>query len=305
MKRVLILGNGLSRLLFHAEIEAYEGEVWGCNFCYLEYPHKLTRLAGHVQTMIAAQALAHETGLSMRVYGGNQGSYPESHCTHTCPPWFYKDSGTTLVADALEEGFELVEVCGFDMGGADVGSPRHWRMNKTSWIGRWRKLYDHYQNRWCVRFWGQDHLPVITTSDGKVLSSYVAAYRSGAPHITDERYIALHYAFYGVPAALDGKSPNDIVDARWIVAPYQGRIMSVQRWWAEIESGRGKCVVVKDVIDEGKAERRARVEALIEEVVDSLPQRSLEVMAERRGIGDLSGLSRREIVQAIGAVDAT
>jgi len=303
MDNVLILGNGISRLLYHQQIMDYEGEVWGCNYAYLEYPDKIRRLAGHVVTMREAAEYAKENGLDLKVYGGNQGSFPEYFCKYTCPPEFMKDSGTTLVAQALAEGRPRIDVTGFDLGGPDVGSPRHWRLDKSGWIRRWRLIYERYRESWTVHFWGRDHLPVITTTDGAEYWGYAGNYKRTYPHIDDDRYIALHYALYGIPEKLNPEKPMDEVEIMWLEPPHEGKIMTRPRWYGEIEAKRGHCKITKSPYDEEIFAQRMELEAKVDEIAESLPLKSLQLMAERRGLGNLDGTDRRGILQLIGESD--
>jgi hypothetical protein len=69
-KKVLILGNGISRRSFTDAIESYPGEVWACNYAFREFPKKITRLTGHREPLAEAQELKDREGLSLEIWGG-------------------------------------------------------------------------------------------------------------------------------------------------------------------------------------------------------------------------------------------
>ena len=176
--QVLILGNGLSRLSFDKQIRAYKGEIWGCNRIYLDYADVLTLLTGHTEVQEEAKKYRAAHGCKFRIIGEN-GDEPV-----TCPEIYQKDSGTTLLAEALSCGYE-VEVCGFDMGGLDVYSPGQEKKNKSIWVARWRLILKKYgADR--VSFWGYDHKPFLL-SDAPT-NKYYNSYAKGRPHIATPEY---------------------------------------------------------------------------------------------------------------------
>ncbi len=300
-KPVLILGNGLSRLLYHREIMQHPGEVWGCNYVYLEYPERLSRLAGHVEVLAKAAQVAIENGYSYKVYGGNQGSYPDHFCSYTCPVEFRKDAGTTLVAQALSEGHSII-ACGFDMGGFDVVSPQHAKFNKMGWIRRWQRLYQRYKMQWNVTFLGYDHTPIIRYPAPRYLiQKYNFRYQHMEPHINQEEYLLLFYAFYGVPQDIDERS--EFTEVRWLLNPHEGKRLVLSRWYAKIEQRRGNCEIVKYVKKDEAMRRRHDLEIAVDHIVDGIYMKSLEAMAYRRGIPITGEMTKRELVQEIGRRD--
>lgn len=196
----MILGNGLSRKLFAQQIADWQGEVWACNYAYTEpFASKLTRLTGHANVLREALAHRDANDLMFKVYIGHLGMPKIPGCEpFTCPREYWKDSGTTFVAQALHEGFD-VEACGFDLGGADCLSPRLWEQNKRTWVSRWRSIGE----RWGwdrIVFWGHDHKPFLRSSIKA--SAYSRRYMEGVPHIPGEEYARLFAEQYG---ALRGK----------------------------------------------------------------------------------------------------
>lgn len=187
MKSVLILGNGISRTTPESQkfIREWEGELWGCNRVYLDLGHRLTRLTGHIDVMREAREYKASTGCGFEIWGGHTGGVDDQTRCFTCPIQFRKDSGTTLVAQALEEGFQRVVCCGFDLGGPDMYSSRHREFNKKNWVLRWRGIAEHYGlDR--VEFVGHDHKPFILSEANA--SAYPNRYLRGLPHLPDPAY---------------------------------------------------------------------------------------------------------------------
>jgi hypothetical protein len=180
--KVLILGNGISRALFASAINDWQGEVWGCNRAYLDYGKKLTLIAGHRDVMDDASDYRKLNALSYKIIG----SIIEGpiDCKLTCNVEFRKDTGTTLVAEALTHGYD-VELVGFDLGGKDIYSPNHQMFNKTSWVRRWRKLFSVFDSN-KVTFWGYDHKPFILSN--MPADTYALKYNNSKAHIDNPEY---------------------------------------------------------------------------------------------------------------------
>ncbi len=174
--KVLILGNGLSRLSFDAQIRSFDGEIWGCNRVYLDYAEVLTYLWGHIDVMPEAIEYRDANGLSYKIM--------EIEEPLQCQNRFRKDTGTTLVAEALTRGLE-VSVCGFDMGGPDVYSWNHEKKNKKDWIDRWREIFRIFGSN-KIEWWGFDHGPFLRS--GEPSGKYARKYLSGSPHIDSDDY---------------------------------------------------------------------------------------------------------------------
>lgn len=171
MTTVLILGNGLSRLAFHDAIIAHDGPVWGCNRVFIDYGDKITALAGHADVMEEARAWRDSHGQAFDIFGIDEGL--------VAPDIYRKDTGTTLVAEALTRGYN-VAACGFDLGGADIYSPCHEKKNKTTWVQRWRLIMQRFDPE-RVTFWGYDHKTYILS--GRPPDEYARAYTHGRAHI--------------------------------------------------------------------------------------------------------------------------
>jgi hypothetical protein len=132
MKAVLILGNGISRLEFDDKIRAFTGDIWACSRAYIDYGDIISALAGHGDVMQEAKDNRDIHGHKYRIFGIDE--------HYTCFDLFRKDTGTTLVAEALTRGHDVI-VCGFDLGGLDLYSPGHEKKNKSTWVQRWRILF--------------------------------------------------------------------------------------------------------------------------------------------------------------------
>lgn len=194
MADVLVLGNGISRLLHERTVEEWQGEFWACNYAYLEYGHKITLLNGHANVLREAIEYRDQHGLEFKTLG--RGMDVEA----SCPGELRKDSGTTLVAHALEQGHNVVCV-GFDLGGPDLLSPGLQYQRKQSWVKRWRLILTRYgADR--ITFVGFDHKPYLLS--GRTEYEYLHRYTQESPHIPDPEYIALHQIIYGSAGVMHG-----------------------------------------------------------------------------------------------------
>lgn len=183
--QILILGNGLSRLSFEDDIQSFPGDVWACNRAYLDYGDKISALAGHADVMQEAKKYRDAHGQGYSIFGINK--------EFTCPDKYRKDTGTTLIAEALTRGYNVI-VCGFDLGGLDVYSPNHEKKNKSTWVQRWRLIFQEYDpDR--VTFWGHDHKPFILSNRAPI--EYYREYSRGKPHIKDGTYPEIQKSWKG------------------------------------------------------------------------------------------------------------
>ena len=192
--KVLIVGNGISRLPYYQTIFDFDGEVWGCNQSYLEFGHIYKRIAGHKQWTEDAYRAKIEYGWDFEVWCGlkdNIIDFPHRMFT-THEERFWHNSGTTLVAQALEEGYE-VSVIGFDLGGFDIYGYKVVYGSHDHWVKRWRDLEKYYglEN---VTFIGYDHKPYILSE--ALISQYTKHYkRANRPHIKTDEYKKLFEQF--------------------------------------------------------------------------------------------------------------
>lgn len=219
MTSILILGNGLSRLSFDEQIRAYPGEVWGCNRIYLDYGEILDGLDGHDDVMVEAARAREAKGYHYKIISSDESPL-------TCRPIFRKDTGTTLVAEALTRGYE-VEVCGFDLGGLDVYSPGHDKINKTTWVQRWRLILAEFGAE-RITFWGHDHKPFLLS--GRPAIEYYRAYAKGKSHVPGEDYDKIRRTWPGDYSRIYAEVPcvmlKNIGSREWNIAEHDGTIKS-------------------------------------------------------------------------------
>lgn len=193
MMEVLILGNGISRLSYDDFIRSWQGEVWGCNRVFHEYGRILSRLAGHTDVMVEAREHRRQNQHEYEIWGGHLGKSHPAERLFTCSKRYQKDTGTTLVAQALHEGHN-VAVVGFDLGGPDILSPELEKAPKWNWVDRWRLLLrDFGEHR--VRFIGHDHKLYLLSDEQN--DAYCHRYLNGKPHIPGPDYIAVWQEFTG------------------------------------------------------------------------------------------------------------
>ena len=168
---ILILGNGLSRLAFDQKIREYKGEIWGCNRVFIDYGDKINALHGHADVMEEAEVWRVTHGQAFKIF--NKGE------EITCPEIYRKDTGSTLVAEALTRGHDVI-CAGFDLGGADCYSPNHEKKNKSTWVMRWRLIFSEFDSA-RVTFWGHDHKEFILSN--RPANEYSRKYTRGEAHI--------------------------------------------------------------------------------------------------------------------------
>lgn len=239
MTETLVLGNGISRLSYDAEIRSWPGEVWGCNRAYLEYGEKLSRLTGHTNVLFeAAEYLREHPACTFRIWAGHLGGAALGFADRfDCPARFCRDSGSTMVAQALHEGRQ-VAVAGFDLGGWDIHSPGLESHDKTNWVTRWRQLFEEYGHD-RVRFIGFDHLPYLLSNESA--KAYRDRYMAGNPHIADAEYLRTWEQFTGQRAVV----PLGRIGAMARVRFPNGYEADMRESLALRMAGKGDCEIVK------------------------------------------------------------
>lgn len=232
-KKVLILGNGLSRIMYNDFIEEWENEIWGCNRVYLDWGHKLDRLTGHISVLEEADEYRKQNNLYYEIWGGNLGKF-KCDKYFTCDKQFQKDSGTTLVVQAIEEGYRAY-CLGFDLGGRDIYSPNHQLVNKTNWVLRWRVIANTYGLD-DVEFIGHNHKHFILS--GRHHGEYAYKYMRGKPHFDNEKYKELFEKF-GLNKPADDKSY--FVKVRFFE---NGEVRRYKKKVADIYVEKGVCEII-------------------------------------------------------------
>ena len=190
-KEVLILGNGVSRVHQYNFIQAWQGEIWACNWAFKELIDgtipRIDRIIGDKSAMHQAKVEKDKRGLSYTILSksrsmdGIDGAVPID-----IPQKKIVDSGTALVQQALYEGYEHIYLAGFDLGGKDLHVSNHERRDKTRWIEKWRQIANEYGLE-RVTFLGKDHKPFILSDEPS--ATYAQMYQNGLDHLRWERQI--------------------------------------------------------------------------------------------------------------------
>ena len=298
MQEVLILGNGISRLLHEDMIESWTGELWATNYSYLEYGHKITRLTGHVDVLAKAMEYRDEGRLSFSIWTGNLGRIPEGDRVEkfTCPPEFWKDSGTVLIAQALAEGFDRILMCGYDHGGRDIYTLKLHERNKTSWVNRLRGLAGYYAERFgAVEYVGFDHKPYILSDEDP--GKYYQRYVKGLPHIPDPDYIALSQLLYG-DEAIYGRRRFRVIRVKYITGQKLGFEAEYNEEIAQRLAGKGEVEIIGVVKEEKPEEPEVAADM---KITARMGKDTLIKIAELKGIeiGDPDAWTKAEIREII------
>lgn len=292
MADVLLLGNGLSRLLHEDDLVAsWTGELWGANYIYRTHGRKLTRLTGHANVLVEAAEYREQHGLTYKIMG-RLGKEESPEAPLLAPGQFHKDSGTILVSQAHEEGFDTIYACGFDIGGPDILSPDLHLQRKAVWVKRWRALLEHYGSD-RVRFVGFDHMPYLL--GGQSDHAYERRYLRGLPHIPDPEYIALHRLIYGPHI---GWRREKVVKVRWIKGSRPGWETEYSESIAQKMRDRGDVEilgVVRDV-EQVPAPDEADEIAADMKVTQRMSVATLREVARLRGIEDPDELKKAELL---------
>jgi len=174
--RVLILGNGISRLQYINEINEYQlspGEIWGCNHIYAEYGHILTRINGHANVVLQAQHWKEIHGYDYRVITSED--YTE------LPEQLRGNSGIFLISQALQDGFDEIILCGFDFGGKDVWTPDMHKRGVTNGLyKKWDLMMEHFGSISArIKFWG------IKPGYDKLSEEYLSIFHNESEHVKE------------------------------------------------------------------------------------------------------------------------
>jgi len=239
-KTVLILGNGVSRLEFNDRILAFDGEVWACNYAFREFSAKISRLYGHKDPMLEAQDWKEKHDLKYEIYSGPINKQRPDWREITVPPKWRKDSGTTLVCQALFEGFDVI-CCGMDLGGPDVYDPAAFKKDKTNWVRRWTEIITEWDPA-RITFWGHDHMPFLQGIRNKTRQAreYARQYLRRKPHIPGVYINSWREAVF-VKKNIDPVE-EEIVQVKWKI---NGLKAPMKRKVARIYEARGAIVILE------------------------------------------------------------
>lgn len=160
MKKMLLIGNGVSRLQDYViqYINDWEDDIWIFNLGYLDFGKRATRWSGHKELIEVVYQYKQFHKAKYIIYTNEITDIPHNQFSHE----ELYDSGSTAVKQALLEGFDCYLV-GFDLGGADVYSPGHEKLNKIVWVERMYYIWRRNKDR--VHFIGIDHSEVFAKKD--------------------------------------------------------------------------------------------------------------------------------------------
>jgi len=175
MKKMLLIGNGVSRKKEEIQkfIEEWQDEIWIFNYAYKEYGKKATRWSGHVELIQEANKYKKRYKCNYDIYTNAETIIPHKNFDHL----YLFDSGTTALRQALLEEYDCWLV-GYDLGGADIYSPEHYKINKTGWVKRMYQIWFNNQDR--IHFIGVDHSEIFRS---RKFWLYYEKYSKGINHL--------------------------------------------------------------------------------------------------------------------------
>lgn len=178
MKKMLIVGNGVSRLAYKKEIQDFKGEIWIFNYAYKEkWLGKIaTRWFGHSELISEAKEYREKNGYKYTIWGNVDCA--EKHFDERIR---IGDSGSTAAWQSLIDGYEIWCV-GIDLGGWDIYTENHNTQNKSIWVARWQKLWKLYNEK--IHWIGQDHTEALRSPN---LRKYYNLYSNNKCHLNDEK----------------------------------------------------------------------------------------------------------------------
>lgn len=186
MHRVLILGNGVSRENYNSFIDSWREDLWVCNGAYKDfYRHPSLKYVTTDRILVEEIiAFRKEKGLTFTIFVTHATLQVLPHIkdevtVFSVPTGFEADSGTTSVVQALENEYQSVYVCGFDLGGKDIYVENHEKKNKTIWVEQWRKIASRYLLS-SIFFIGRDHSDFILSDIPA--EKYSMMYTQGKDH---------------------------------------------------------------------------------------------------------------------------
>lgn len=176
---------------FDKDIRLFSGERWACNYAYTDYGLILNRISGHSEIFPAMAEWREKNNAHFKIMGGESPFKEYVDIPYTCDEKYHKDTGTTLLAQALHEGYDVYCV-GYDLGGHDVYSPGLKDQNKASWVKRWRIILRDFGHE-RVHFLGYDHKQFLLSN--KPDNYYAKQYQKKKPHIDSAVYRGVYYTW--------------------------------------------------------------------------------------------------------------
>lgn len=120
IKKVLILGNGNSRLEYKDYIKIWNGEIWACNDAYTEltdFPCLNVMASVHQDTAEKIAIFRNNNNLNFRVLARYENNEIRIEKFKDFIGW---TTGTELINQAHLENYDEIYLLGFDMGGKDI-----------------------------------------------------------------------------------------------------------------------------------------------------------------------------------------
>lgn len=185
MKRLLILGNGKSRLKHMDYVKSWNSPIWGCNSIYKEYIDgaipRLDLLMGDFSSLNEVVGNLRSLPKHIEILGKNlrSANLPKVKMIDL-ESKYINDSGTTLIVLALKRGFQEINLIGFDLGGEDIYVPNHEQRNKSIWVRNWRMIANEFGLD-KINFIGKDHKPFILSDEKE--DFYARKYMKGEDHL--------------------------------------------------------------------------------------------------------------------------
>ncbi len=189
-KKVLIIGNGVSRLELKYKdfIRNWTDEIWVCNRAYLEHNdfQKFTRMIGDFNPCNSAVTYKYKHNLNFDIYLRYEGWRHKIHQSKQVkqldvPDEYRADSGSTFVIQAILEKYDEIYVVGMDLGGADIYVTGLYKEDKSDWVDWWRRVAKDFSLD-KVTFIGMDHKKFILSDNPR--NSYAKVYLEGKDHLS-------------------------------------------------------------------------------------------------------------------------
>lgn len=143
MSKVLILGNGVSRLQQIDFIKQWTEELWVCNWGFKEafsLPRVDKVCTVHADVIPKALTFKEKHGLSYQVITSNRCALD-----HDVEIFAVKkgwSTGALALSEALEQRFDEIVLAGFDFGGKDIYQPQ--LINGSNFINQFKHLQEMY-----------------------------------------------------------------------------------------------------------------------------------------------------------------
>lgn len=160
MKKVLILGNGMSRASEKHFIKTWEDEIWVSNWAFKEIPNikNVTRLGTqHLEVIKECDEFCSTLQKQITIYTRNK---IIKECEDKQFSWivlksfegFYGFStGISLLEQALIEKYEEIYLSGFDFGGRDLYQPGV-ILEGSNFRKQYIQVRDKYKDNFPIKF---------------------------------------------------------------------------------------------------------------------------------------------------------